>query len=120
MSADAERADSGCRILFSNIARKLVITDNNLDTGSCFFYLSKWVTHASLIWELHEKELSKLADDRREREKRHARSLALLTKQLTEERERVCTAATNEREAAAVQLRAAQEVSITTMDEEHG
>lgn len=85
-----------------------------------FSYLFKWVTHASLIWELHERELSKLADDRREGEKRHARSLAQLTKQLTEDQERVCTAATNEREAAAVQLRAAQEVNTKTMDEEHG
>lgn len=55
--------------------------------------------------------MSKLNDGRREKERQHARSVALMTKQLGEERERVCGIAAQEREAAAAQLRAAQEAS---------
>lgn len=76
--------------------------------------LFQWAGHASLLWELHEQELSKLTNNRREKERQQAHSLALLTKQLSEERERGSAAASQEREAATAQLRAAQEVSRTT------
>lgn len=71
--------------------------------------MMKWVGHASLLWGLHEKELSKLNNARREKERRHAKILALLTRQLEDERERGCAAAAQERDAAGAQLRAAQE-----------
>lgn len=70
----------------------------------------QWAGHAGLLWELHEQELSKLNDDRREKNRQHARALAALTKQLGEEREHGGAAAAQERDAAAAQLRAAQEV----------
>lgn len=69
--------------------------------------------HASLLWELHEQELSKLNNGRREKERRHAKSLALVTMQLEDERERGCAAAAQERDAAGAQLRAAQEARNT-------
>lgn len=71
----------------------------------------QWVAHASLLWELHKQEVSKLNDSRRERERQHARSLASLKEQLEEERERTRAAVVEEREASKAQLRAAQEVS---------
>ncbi len=49
---------------------------------------------------------------RRLREKQHARSLASMTKQLEDERERVFTVVDEEREASAAQIRAAQEVTV--------
>lgn len=70
----------------------------------------QWAGHAGLLWELHEQELSRLSDDRREKNRQHARTLAVLTKQLAEEREHGGAAAAQERDAAAAQLRAAQEV----------
>ncbi|CAM9202174.1 unnamed protein product [Ectocarpus fasciculatus] len=69
----------------------------------------EWVAHASLLWELHKQEVSKLNDSRRERERQHARSLASLKEQLEEERERTRAAVVEEREASKAQLRAAQE-----------
>lgn len=70
----------------------------------------QWAGHAGLLWELHEQELSRLNDDRREKNIQHARTVAVLTKQLGEEREHGGAAAAQERDAAAAQLRAAQEV----------
>lgn len=70
----------------------------------------QWAGHAGLLWELHEQELSRLNDDRREKNRQHARALAVLTRQLGEERELGGAAAAQERDAAAAQLRAAQEV----------
>ncbi|CAM9256624.1 unnamed protein product, partial [Laminaria digitata] len=71
--------------------------------------IREWAGHAGLLWELHEQELSRLNDDRREKNRQHARTVAVLTKQLGEEREHGGAAAAQERDAAAAQLRAAQE-----------
>lgn len=71
----------------------------------------QWAGHAGRLWELHEQELSRLNNDRREKNRQQARTLALLTKQLGEERARSGAAAAQERDSAAVQLRAAQEAS---------
>lgn len=70
----------------------------------------KWAGHASLLWELHEQELSKMGHTRRERDKEHAARLALLTKQLAEERGCITAAVAQEREDGEARLRAAQEV----------
>lgn len=70
----------------------------------------KWAGHASLLWELHEQELSNMGHTRRQRDKEHAARLALLTKQLEEERERNSTVVAQEREDGEARVRAAQEV----------
>lgn len=71
----------------------------------------KWARHTSLLWELHEQELSKLSDVRKEKEMENAKRLAIITKQLSEERDRGSTLAAQERETGAARLRAAQEVT---------
>lgn len=72
----------------------------------------QWAEHANLLWDLHEQELSKVNDFCREKNKQHGRSQTLLKKKLAEERERGCLATVQERDAAAAQLRAAQEASF--------